>query len=80
MTQAERVLELLTVRGPRGVTVLDFPTGFRLSGRIKDLRDAGHPIDTETVELEGGARVARYVRRDSRQFVATAGVQEGLPL
>jgi hypothetical protein len=61
MTQAERVLVLLAVRGPEGVSVLDFAPGFRLAARIADLRAAGNPIDTQTATLPGGAKVARYV-------------------
>ena len=34
---------------------------FRLAARIKDLRDAGHHIHTEMVELpRGGQRIAEY--------------------
>jgi hypothetical protein len=60
MTQAERVLVLLAVRGPEGVSVLDFAPGFRLAARIADLRAAGNPIDTQTATLPGGAKVARH--------------------
>ena len=61
MTQAERVLVLLAVRGPEGGSVLDFAPGFRLAARIADLRAAGNPIETQTATLPGGAKVARYV-------------------
>lgn len=33
---------------------------FRLAARIKDLRNAGHRIETKTVTLANGKRVARY--------------------
>lgn len=73
MTQAARVLDDLR-RGP--VDVRDFPPGFRLAARVKDLRDAGHPIDTETVTLPGGTKVARYVLRPTRPTSAPmAGAQ-----
>jgi len=81
MTQADRVLELLRQRGREGITVLDFPVGFRLSARIKDLRDAGYSIPTGTRELPSGARIARY-RLDLTPTapVPMAGEQEALPL
>ena len=79
MTQAERVLVLLAVRGPEGVSVLDFPAGFRLGARIKDLRDAGNPIITETIHLASGARIARYVLAPA-SLAPTTGTQEALPL
>ena len=33
---------------------------FRLAARVKELRDLGHPIRTEIVEANGGARIAGY--------------------
>jgi len=39
---------------------------FRLSARIKDLRDAGHDIETLT-EAKNGKRYARYVLRQPVQ-------------
>ena len=78
MTQADRVLELLRQRGREGVTVLDFPTGFRLSARIKDLRDAGFSIPTGTRELPSGARIARYHLATPTAPVPMAGTQEAL--
>lgn len=80
MTQADRVLALLQSRGPEGITVLDFATGFRLSGRIKDLRDAGHHIDTHSQELPGGTRVARYTLTTTPTFAPMTGAQERLAL
>ena len=78
MTQADRVLALLRRHG--AVTVLDFPAGFRLAARVKDLRDRGHVIDTETATLHGtGTKVARYVLRPTPTAPAPyAGVQEAL--
>jgi len=58
MTQADRVLALLNMT--QGIDVRDFPAGFRLAARVKDLRDRGHRIDTTTLTLPGGAKVARY--------------------
>jgi len=33
---------------------------FRLAARIKDLRDRGYPIESQTITLENGKRVANY--------------------
>jgi len=80
MTQADRVLDELRRHG--AVTVLDFPSGFRLAARVKDLRDRGHVIDTETATLHGsGTKVARYVLHATPTAPAPmAGEQEALPL
>ena len=81
MTQAERVLVLLAVRGAEGVTVDDFPRGFRLAARIADLRSAGNPITTKTSILPGGARIACYQLAATTSAPAPmAGTQESLPL
>ena len=78
MTQADRVLAELR-RGP--VDVRDFPAGFRLAARVSDLRGEGHVIDTSTVTLPGGARVASYSLRPTPTAPAPmAGTQEALPL
>lgn len=79
MTQAERVLVLLAFRGPEGVSVLDFPAGFRLAARVNDLRNAGNDIDMTRVTLAGGAKIARYVLR-STTLVPTTGTQERLAI
>jgi len=81
MTQAERVLTLLAVRGPDGVTIEDFPRGFRLAARVSDLRNAGNAITTTTLRLPGGAKVARYeLDRTPTAPAPMAGEQEALPL
>jgi len=69
VTQNERTLELLRLRGPRGLTALEAleaGCGMRLAARIADLRAAGHIIDSETITTPNGARVARYVLRGER--------------
>lgn len=43
----ERVLSLLMRRTRKGVSALDFPTGFRLAARIHELRCKGHHINTD---------------------------------
>lgn len=54
---AERVLKELKIHGLSGVTVSDFPSGFRLAARIYDLKKAG----VEIVKSPG--RVATYKLR-----------------
>ncbi len=48
---------------PAGVSsldALDGGAGFRLSGRILELRQAGYPIETTWETTSGGSRIARY--------------------
>lgn len=83
MTQADRVLAALKANGWGGVCVLDFPAGFRLAARIKDLRDAGHNISTETLILQPtGTKVAAYVLHKPTPTAPApmTGSQEALPL
>jgi hypothetical protein len=47
VSNKQRVLVLLKRHSRRGVSALDFPTGFRLAARIHELRCKGHPIDTD---------------------------------
>ena len=58
------VLERLKKAKNRGVKLTDFPAGFRLSARIKDLRDDGHDILTTSEDDYSGGykrKIARYV-------------------
>lgn len=60
MTQTQWILDALK-RGP--ITPIDALNGcgcFRLASRINDLRNAGHPIKTKTLELPNGKHVAQY--------------------
>ncbi len=60
MTQTEWILGRLQ-SGP--VTAIDALEGcgcFRLAARINDLRQAGHEIETQTLELPNGKHVAQY--------------------
>ena len=63
-SQCEMLLDLLKVRGDRGVTwpdaLADVGTA-RLAARIKDLRDEGENIETRHVKTARGATVACYV-------------------
>jgi hypothetical protein len=60
MTQAEWIIAALK-KGP--VSALDALNGcncFRLAARIKDLRDAGHEIETENRTLANNKTIAVY--------------------
>lgn len=64
MAQTEWILNKLK-QGP--VTAMDALQGcgcFRLAARIKDLREAGYPIETETIELPNGKHVAQYFLKE----------------
>jgi len=65
MNQTKQVLELLKENGVRGVTQKDAISelrGYRLSARIKELRDHGAIIDTDGER--GYGKFARYVLVD----------------
>ena len=74
MTQREQVLHMLEQAGERGVTTADFLRAYmpRFSARIKELRDAGHRIDTERV----GPSSSRYTLRPVTQSVRAEGSVE----
>ncbi|MDX8151876.1 helix-turn-helix domain-containing protein [Patulibacter brassicae] len=66
-TQTARIVRMLEVAGPSGITQLDMmrpldggPPIMALSQRIGDLRRAGERIVVETIRTPGGARCARY--------------------
>ena len=66
MTQTEAILKLLEER-PGGVTSLDALNvvgSFRLAARIRELREAGHHI--ETVDENGHGRY-RLVRENEQR-------------
>lgn len=44
MTQQSRVLNDLKRKTKRGVSALDYPTGFPIRSRISDLRQQGYTI------------------------------------
>lgn len=67
MTQTEWILDRLK-QGP--VTAIDALEGcgcFRLAARINDLRQAGHDIETQTLELPNGKHVAQYHLKERAQ-------------
>lgn len=64
MTQTEWVLNELR-HGP--LTAIEALKGcgcFRLAARIKDLREAGHEIETRNLELPNGKHIAQYVLKE----------------
>lgn len=67
-TQELRLLELLRAQGEDGVTpleALEHVGSFRLGARVYDLRRAGYNIETHHHRTPGGARVARYILRET---------------
>ena len=61
MTQNTKILEMLK-RLSKGITAIDAlekAQCFRLAARIKNLRDAGHDIETKR-ESKNGKSYARY--------------------
>lgn len=68
MTQNQQILKMLEAAGPRGITPVDAleQVGcFRLAARVKDLKDAGHNIETRSEKAPSGKRHARYVLHDA---------------
>lgn len=62
MTKKERILALLQERQGLGLTALEslqLAGTMRLAARVKDLRNDGHQIDTEIIDVHGN-HVARY--------------------
>lgn len=60
-TQSEQILKHL--RSGKHLTALEALNRFgclRLAARIKDLKDDGHAIESERVELANGKKVASY--------------------
>ncbi|KZY51011.1 hypothetical protein A3734_06525 [Sulfitobacter sp. HI0054] len=61
MTQTDQILSALKAgRHIMPMDALSLCGCFRLSGRIYDLRQAGHKINRAMVETDTGARVASY--------------------
>ena len=59
MSQCEQILGMLK-RGPiTAMDALQKAGCFRLAARIADLRQAGHHIETETIEVNG-KHIAQY--------------------
>ena len=60
-TQTAQILaHLNTGRSITPLDALDWFGGFRLGARIYDLKQDGHPIYREMVEVAPGKRVASY--------------------
>ena len=63
-SQTARLLDLLRSQGDEGVgfwEAVDIVGTTRLAARVKDLRDAGHDIETQWETTPTKKRVARYV-------------------
>lgn len=78
-TQQARILDMLRLAGPAGITPLQALEGaqcMRLAAVVHRLKAEGHVIDTHMIETASGKHIARYV------LVAPASgwVQMGLPL
>ncbi|MBU3577539.1 helix-turn-helix domain-containing protein [Polynucleobacter sp. UK-Kesae-W10] len=61
MSQCADILEHMQKNGP--ITAIEALTKygcFRLAARIKDLREEGHEIETEDLELPNGKTIAKY--------------------
>jgi len=64
MTASQKTTILAHMRKHRTITALDALAKhgcFRLAARIKDLRDDGHQIHTESIEIVKGKHIAEYV-------------------
>jgi hypothetical protein len=75
MSQRERVYTMLKQAGERGVTTADFLQAYtpRFSARIKELRDAGHVIETERISSSS----SRYKLLPANQVCPVAGARGG---
>ena len=51
MSQVNRIKELLRKRKGKGISPLDFPTGYRLSHCILVLRKRGYDINTDRTQF-----------------------------
>ena len=59
-TQTRAILAHLRIKTITAFEALELYGCFRLAARIKDLRDEGHDIHTERVEVQTGKRIAEY--------------------
>ena len=60
-TQNEQILKHLQKgKSLTPIKALDKFGCFRLSGRICELRERGHDINTEMIKLKSGKRIAKY--------------------
>lgn len=62
-TQKQQILDLLRQRGQQGLTALealDIARTMRLAAYVKFLKDDGHNITTEIIEVPGRKHVALY--------------------
>ena len=70
-SQSARLLDLLRSQGSEGVgfwEAVDIVGTTRLAARVKNLRDAGHDIETRWETTPMKKRVARYVWHPAMGF------------
>lgn len=60
MSQQTEILQMLEQGPVTAIDALKKAGCFRLAARIKELRDSGHDIHTNTIE-EGGKHFAQYI-------------------
>lgn len=60
---AAKVLRALKIAKHKGITFDDFHRGFRLGGRVFELRRLRYEIETIMEGMSNGRRRARYVLR-----------------
>jgi hypothetical protein len=68
MSQTQDVLALLRTRGTVGLTSLEalrYVGSSRLAARIYELRRSGYVIDEQSERTPKGARVSRYILRET---------------
>ena len=63
MSQCEQILGMLKSGPVTAMDALQKAGCFRLAARIADLRQAGHQIETETIEVNG-KHIAQYTLKE----------------
>ena len=63
MSQCEQILGMLKSGPVTAMDALQKAGCFRLAARIADLRQAGHHIETETIEVNG-KHIAQYILKE----------------
>jgi len=63
MSQCEQILGMLKSGPVTAMDALQKAGCFRLAARIADLRQAGHHIETETIEVNG-KHIAQYTLKE----------------
>ena len=66
MTQTEWILNALKQGPLAAIDALQGCGSFRLAARIKDLRQAGHEIETNHITTPSGKTVAQYILKERK--------------